>query len=294
METLRTVCQCACGSDEFELRVNRHEQAGLLTCAAGHHSLLLDSRDYWAEVLAEGRPKTSRCGCDSVVFRVALKYEFRDNGDVRSVDVLSICCRCARERLAALFEVKYSPTAQLISSPLDAIERPWLQPKRCQITSFWKPRDAQGFSEYLTASLGARIFCRVGPREFQETTLRDVEFFPELKDDLLFTTLEDASPPPGQLDPQNTAPFLRLTHPFHMHYPVAGIADLSSDIFLLHYVMYSRDVVRDEELQRQPPQFLQFADQAFEWLKGNYVSLRGSRTADNLEEYRRVEPNLRR
>jgi hypothetical protein len=293
METLRNACQCACGTIEFELRVNRHEQAGLLTCTAGHHSLLLDSRDYWADVLADGRPRMSRCGCGARLFRVTLEYDFRGDGDVRAVNVISACAQCGRKRLAAEVEIKYSPTSQLISNPLDPIEKPWLQPRRHEITSYWKPGDAQRFAEQLVGPLQASVFCEFSPYEFGEANLKSVVFLPELKHDLLFTNLTGIAPGQGR-DQQNAGPFLRLTSPYHIVYGVGGLADQDASTYLLHYAEYSEDVVRDGKLERQPLEFLQFARRAFEWLKGNYVSLRGARTADNLDEYKRAEPYLGR
>jgi hypothetical protein len=50
-------CECACGVRQFHIRLFRDERVGLLTCKAGHHSLLLDSRDYWIDVLQDGRPE---------------------------------------------------------------------------------------------------------------------------------------------------------------------------------------------------------------------------------------------
>jgi hypothetical protein len=42
-------------------------------------------------------------------------------------------------------------------------------------------------------------------------------------------------------------------------------------------------------LERQPESFLSFAGYAREWLKKNFVSMRGKNTADNPQEYLRVE-----
>lgn len=133
MEQRTTACQCNCGAQQFKVRLEPDEQVGLLTCSAGHHSLLLDGRDYWADVLQEGRPREIKCRCGGVLFRVNLAYDFREDGDVRSVDVLPRCCDCGRGRAAVSFEIDYSPTAELISKPLDPIEQPWLKARRTKL-----------------------------------------------------------------------------------------------------------------------------------------------------------------
>ena len=72
----------------FQLRVDKNEQVGLATCTAGHDSLLLDSRDYWAEVIQDGRPPITKCRCKSNRFLLSLHYQFRAEGDVASVEVV--------------------------------------------------------------------------------------------------------------------------------------------------------------------------------------------------------------
>lgn len=289
MKSLVIGCECKCGSQLFYLRLKREEQVGLLTCDAGHHSLLLDSRDYWADVLPDGRPKQSRCRCGGTLFRVALKYEFRDDGEVRTVLIKPSCSYCGREPSSVCVEIKYAPTSDLVSKPLDPIDRPWFQPKRQQVTSFWLPADAERFATYLVSSLGARVFAEDGIHDYRESRLENIEFHPELRRDLLFTNLHSAEPM-SQREPENAGPFIRLTTPLHMHYGVpANMSDLDNDVCLLHYIRYSEQVVHGTDLEAQPLSFLKFATDAREWLKTNFVSLRGKNTADNLQEHLRVK-----
>jgi len=287
MNNLENTCRCACGAEEFQVRLKRDEQVGLLTCAAGHHSLLLDSREYWADVLQDGRPKLSRCRCGGTLFRVNLEYEFRQGGDVRCIQVRSVCTACSRGQSPTDIDIKYSPTDQLVIRPLDPIEEPWRQPKRHQMTAFWKPADAERFATYLAESLSARIFSEDSPYQFKEVSLADVEFYPELKHSLLFTNLDGMNVPQGR-DPESSSPFLRLNGPFHMVYSLPRDLSSTENTRLLHYIKYSHEVVRGGVLEKQPIQFLTFAREACDWLSRNYVSLRGRNTADNLEEYLKV------
>jgi hypothetical protein len=185
-------------------------------------------------------------------------------------------------------DIKYSPTDQLVSRPLDPIEQPWHQPKRHEVTAFWKPVDAERFAIYLAESLGARTFSEDVPYQFTEVPLADVEFYPELKHSLLFTNLDDAAVPQGR-DPEKSSPFLRLNGPFHMVYSLPRTLNSNENNRLLHYIKYSQEVVRGGTLEKQPTQFLTFAQEACAWLSRNFVSLRGKNTADNLEEYLKVQ-----
>lgn len=282
MESKTATCQCICGAQLFVVRLERDEQVGLLTCPAGHYSLLLDSRDYWADVLQEGRPKQVRCRCGGSLFRVDLVYDLRTDGDVRCVDVLLNCRGCGQENAGTSFEIDYSPTTELLSRPLDSIEQPWLRAKRCQITSYWQPADAERFASYLTSGLNARIYRAA--QSMEECRIESIDFHPELRYDLYFTSISGVNPAPSR-DPQNIGPFLRLASPFHIACP-GGIA-------LLHYIEYADEILRGAEITPQPDAFLSFARQARDWLKTNYLSKRGRNTADNPTEYQRIVSLLR-
>lgn len=282
MESKTVACQCVCGSQQFRVCLDPDEQVGLLTCSAGHHSLLLDSRDYWADVLQEGRPKEIKCRCGSALFRIDLTYDFRDDGDVRSVNVAPTCCNCGRERSGALFEIDYSPTSELISKPLDPIAQPWLKAKCCEITAYWQPADAERFASHLAGIPGVRIYRH--SNRIEECGIDSVEFYPELKCDLYFTNVLP-TPAPLTRDPQKAAPLLRLSSPFHIACP-DGIA-------LLHSIEYAEEILRGTEVLSQPPPFLSFAQQACAWLQGNYSMRRGKNTADNPTEYERIVSLLR-
>jgi hypothetical protein len=283
MEPKTVACKCMCGVAEFTVRLNEDEQVGLVTCSAGHHSFLLDSRDYWADVLQNGRPRQIQCRCKGKLFRVELIYDFRADGDVRFVYISPICSACNRERRGVSVKINYGPTAELVSKPLDPIQRPWLRAKTREINSYWKPADAEQFARYLTENLAARMFR--GDDEMQECEIHEVEFYPQLKYDLFFTNVEDFAPEPGR-DPHKRASLLRLTVPFHMMWP-SGLA-------LLHYIQWAEELLRGTDVTKQPESFLLFAKHAREWLRQNYLNNRGANCADCPAEYERIAVHLRR
>jgi hypothetical protein len=120
---MRKALACSCGDQRFNVRLRRDEQVGLLTCSReGHHSLLLDSRDYWADVIQTARPRAARCRCGGRAFEVELEYEFReDSRSIRRVDVGLRCVACGDERVGAEFEIDYEPTENLLSEPLEHV-----------------------------------------------------------------------------------------------------------------------------------------------------------------------------
>jgi hypothetical protein len=67
------------------------------------------------------------------------------------------------------------------------------------------------------------------------------------------------------------------------------MSDLDNSVCLLHYIQYAEQLIRGVDLETQPESFLRFARDASEWLKKNFVSLRGKNTADNFQEHLRVD-----
>lgn len=112
--------RCSCGSDVFRVRANATQQVGLATCERDHHALLLDSRDVWAEVIQEGRPKAVKCRCKADTFRLSFDYE-RDEERVRGAAVHATCTACGTERTVYSIEVDYEPTDELVDRPLNSL-----------------------------------------------------------------------------------------------------------------------------------------------------------------------------
>ena len=91
-------------------------------------------------------------------------------------------------------------------------------------------------------------------------------------------------------EPEKAGPFLLLTTPLHMHYgPASNMSDLHNNVCLLHYIRYAEQLMRGVDLETQPESFLRFTRDTSEWLKKNFVSLRGKNTADNFQEYLRMD-----
>ena len=280
--------KCACGQSTFEIRIRRDEQVALLTCVSGHHNLLLDSRDYWMDVTQDGRPKRTKCSCGNHLFRVGLVYAFRDNGDVRTIDIHLRCAACSHDIAPHQWEFKYSPTVELVTRPLDSIDDPWLRPKRIQITAYWRPADAERFVRFLAHDLAARAYVRRNlVEEFALTTVDEIQFQPELKRDLYFTNSPDLIPP-NVRDPQKASPILRVSSPFQIGWFAQNFHQVEQNLAHLHYIEYAEEVLVSMRRVKQPQEFLRFAHAAREWLAQNFISLRGKNTADNPDEYRRV------
>jgi hypothetical protein len=114
-----------CQSDKFALRILRDEavaSARCLNCSADY--LLLDSKDYWFDVIQKGYPRLTRCSCKNESFQLRIDYNIRDDGDVDYIEIHSICTACRKIRRQLDFEVDYSGTDHLLKKPLVPCKNP--------------------------------------------------------------------------------------------------------------------------------------------------------------------------
>jgi hypothetical protein len=124
MKTASPKCP-TCLSDKFELRLLRDEalaSARCVTCSADY--LLLDSNEYWFDVIQKGYPRVTRCSCKNESFRLRIDYNIRDDGDVDYIEIHSICSACGKTRRQLDFEVDYCGTDHLLKKPLVPCRNP--------------------------------------------------------------------------------------------------------------------------------------------------------------------------
>ncbi len=96
--------------------------ARCVTCSANY--LLLDSKDYWFDVIQKGYPRVTRCSCKNEAFRLRIDYNMRDDGDVDYITLHSMCSACGKAKRQLGFEVDYCGTAHLLRKPLVPCKNP--------------------------------------------------------------------------------------------------------------------------------------------------------------------------
>jgi len=62
------------GENEFQLRVLQEDGVGLLTTQSDKSYLILDSADYWYDLIQTTYPKKKKCKCSNERFRVQFEY----------------------------------------------------------------------------------------------------------------------------------------------------------------------------------------------------------------------------
>jgi hypothetical protein len=274
--------KCACSRAIFRVRVDAAEQVALLTCDAEHSSFLLDSADYWGDVLQNGRPKEKKCRCGEKRFVVTLDYAFREAGtSVQAVEVGLACAACRARRTPVTFEIDYEPTDSLVDAPLVPCAHPWLKAKHVEITALWKEADLEELVAYA-AGLDASIVLAAGWRE-RPVVLERRRLFDQVDFDRpydVFMTNASVELPEKLRDAWRRAPVVHVGSPIHMRYRT-GEGDL-------YYVHYAEERLEGPSVVAQPVSFVAYARGLVHWLRERFVSERGKNTADNPEEWQRL------
>jgi Zn ribbon nucleic-acid-binding protein len=150
-------CRCA----DFQLRIIRDEAvaaAQCISCSADY--LLLDSKDYWFDIIQKGYPRLTRCSCKSESFRLRIDYSIRDDGEVDFIEVHSICIACGKTRRRLDFEVDYVGTDHLLKRPLVPCKNPKVLYDLRNLNLLLELSDMLRIMDHLGEE-GCRFLCRM-------------------------------------------------------------------------------------------------------------------------------------
>src|ERR1035437_2549045 len=113
--TVHPTCD-ACAGVDFEIRVLKDEGIASAHCAKfSRDYLLLDSEDYWFDVIQAGYPRPSRCTCKAMSFKLRCDYFYRENGDISSINVWSACSNCQKVKRQLTVDIDYGDTEELFT-----------------------------------------------------------------------------------------------------------------------------------------------------------------------------------
>lgn len=287
-----------CGKDVFELRMLKDEGVAAVRCVAcQRHFLLLDSADYWFDVIQKGYPRLTRCTCKGEAFRLSIAFEFRDGGDVRHVWVISTCAACGRVQQRMSIDIDYSPTKRLVTKPLTPCKNPELLYDLHELTLYATPADTVRVAKHL-AKQGCSFAGVVrNGRDLARRTLSLSEVSTVLgkRGEMpaflqLYATLK---PMPLTESAVSTAKkesslwkrreVIRIQAPFNM---VIGNRQA-----LLYYVHFSNEFVDGESVKSKSSRFRKVTADLVDWLGREFVTWRGPDCFDNEQVHSRLFGN---
>ncbi|MBQ7343657.1 MAG: hypothetical protein IJW53_02700 [Clostridia bacterium] len=139
------------GEDEFQIRYIRDENAGILISRSDKSYFILDSKEYWYDLIQEKHPSKQKCSCKNDFFKVRFDYLRRkETDDFISVELVSQCTECGKTKTFGRIDIDYSPSSQLFEQAITYCEQPKIKYKTYTIGGFWEKEDLSGLTEFLS------------------------------------------------------------------------------------------------------------------------------------------------
>lgn len=148
------------GEDEFQVRLLKDDGVGLLTTKNEDNYLILDSLDYWYDLIQNEYPKKKKCTCKNEWFKVQFEYIIRLNtDDFRKIQIITTCTNCNKTAKPVAIDIDYSPTNHLFSNPLIYCDKPNLKYKFSELTSYWSGDNLKDFLSFIFNDLNLKVYC---------------------------------------------------------------------------------------------------------------------------------------
>jgi hypothetical protein len=289
------------GEREFQIRVLPEEGAGLLTTRSDKSYFLLDSLDYWYDLIQTSYPKKKKCKCSNEWFAVQFDYALRpDEEDIKSVQITATCTNCGKLSKVMFIDFKYSPTLQFLEQPINYCEKPIIRYKYKELNSYWKYEDLKLFLQFMAEDLQLHVYCYYAEhpqntRHFEKITYdraveittanhRYFDFYFSLneiadKSDMICGSNESDVVPKKDLWRRN-----ELIH-LSMPYSIMGYG-------ILYYIHYCAQYLDKGEVVNKSPEFEKTTHKVEIWLKSTFVTSRGKNSFDGEEAHKQVMAKL--
>jgi hypothetical protein len=86
--------------NEFQVRFLEDEGVGLLTTKTGINYLVLDSLDYWYDLIQDEYPKKKKCKCKNEWFTIKFTYtSVLNSEDIKEVGIETTCTSCKKKMI---------------------------------------------------------------------------------------------------------------------------------------------------------------------------------------------------
>lgn len=162
------------GEEEFEIRFIPDEQVGIVTTRSEKSWFILDSKDFWYDLIQDEYPAKKRCSCKNSFFRLYFDYVPRiHTEDYRAVELSACCTRCGKPKKLGTVEIDFSPSAQLYSQPLTFCPQPKLKCKTYTLKGYWSGQNLKDLSAFLTEK-APFLYCWYFDRADQKRHVRPI------------------------------------------------------------------------------------------------------------------------
>ena len=138
------------GEKDFQVRFIRNENVGVICTPTDKCYFLLDSADYWYDIIQEKYPPIMKCSCKNDRFNLTLYYTPRmDTEDFREISIDCSCTVCQKIKRLSTIRIDYSPSSQLFDRPITFCKQPKIKYKTYSLDGYWSNDELIGMAEYF-------------------------------------------------------------------------------------------------------------------------------------------------
>ena len=138
------------GEQEFQIRYIRDEGVGVVTTRTDKSYFILDSGDFWYDLIQEQYPPVVKCSCKNSWFEMTFHYTPRTGTeDIRSVGITCRCTACGKQKKLPAMEIDYGPSAHLLEQPLQFCKQPKIKYKTYSVWGYWSREELRAIVQYL-------------------------------------------------------------------------------------------------------------------------------------------------
>ncbi|NDV97343.1 hypothetical protein D0T84_20925 [Dysgonomonas sp. 521] len=281
------------GVNLFEVRLIKDEGVGLLATQSGRNYLILDSLDYWYDLIQDTYPPKQKCRCKNDLFKVKFQYTYHAHytDDIKNVGVIAECSQCGKSKEAMSVDIDYSPTTQLIEQPLTYCEKPKLKYKLTEFSSYWTDEDLVRFLTYINKELGLNIYCwyfgkEVKVRRFEKFSVDNQEHIDTMKYGFLnlFFSVEEFIT--EELIKFTDEKGIYLKRDIWRKNEIIQLSSMKiSGIGYVYFFKFCNQYLDKGDVKDKSKEFEAITSQLKDWMKQQFVNKRGKQCFDSEEMY---------
>ena len=276
---------------EFQVRLLKNEGVGLLTTRQGNNYFILDSLDYWYDLIQESYPRKQKCSCKNEWFRVQFKYFIRDDSeDIQEIRINTLCVNCGKSSTKETIDIDYSPTNELMETPITYVKQPDIRYKYTEISAFWDKNDLNNFLCFLSKELKMNIYGWYfkqpeNIRIFEELSAEEA-IEKDSKMLALYFTCEKLQKEDVLKNEDERGVYVDRNI-----WRKREIIKLSSiNIYRIgpqYFIIFCNQYIDKDEVKDKSIQFETNTNKLKDWLKENFISKRGKACFDGKEGYQK-------
>jgi len=284
--------KCSCKNNVFKIRLDRIEQIALLTCSkCSKNYFLLDSGDYWLDIIQERIPRLIKCKCKNDSFKIELDYKFRiDSRDIQNIFVCTKCFKCDKQKKISDWEINYGPTNNLLKNPIIYVINPNLKYNLLTKSCYWTDGDLIKFLRFLGTETNIYFYCELWGGKgahYTKIDLKDLANIIKKNNNYKIICSLNKLKNVGK----NTIDW-RKNEILVIDSPIIMVLDKEKGKLVCIY--YSSNYIKNfltGQIQEKSNKFKQLIDEIEVWFKSNYINWRGKNCFDNKKEHLRLFKN---